>query len=69
MMGIRSATEAVEESARAVSDLADTVRVEVSGISEQLKTGKQYASYLLIGVAVICLASLVLSITALTRDA
>lgn len=67
MIGIRSATASVEQSANAVTELANSVKDELYELSEQVRTGARMAPFLVIGTAGIAIAALILSVVALTR--
>lgn len=69
MIGFTKATGAVEDSANAVKDLANSARAEISGLSEQLKTGAQLAPYLIIGTAIVSVVALVVALVAVSRRA
>lgn len=67
MLRIGKATGAVEESANAVTALANSARDELSGLSDQLRIGARIAPILVIGTAIVSVVALILSIAAVTR--
>jgi hypothetical protein len=67
MIGIGKATAAIEESANAVKDLSNSVREEVSGLSEQFKSGARIAPYIIVSTAIISLIALAIALVAVNR--
>lgn len=68
MMGMRNATSAIEESAGAVKELANSAKEELSGLTSQLRTGAQIAPYIIIGTAILSAVALVVALVAIARD-
>ena len=69
MIGLRNATGAVEDSANAVKELANSTREELSGLSAQLKSGAQIAPIIILGTAIVSVVALVVALIAVSRRA
>jgi hypothetical protein len=67
MIGIGKATGAVEQSANAVTALANSARDEISGLSEQFRSGARIAPYVIVGTAIVALVALAVALVAVSR--
>lgn len=67
MIGLKNATGAVEQSAIAVTELANSAKQELSGLSAQLRQGAQLAPIIVIGSAIVAVIALVVSLVAVAR--
>lgn len=68
MLGIRKATEAVSQSADAVTDLSNVAMGELSDLSSLVRSKAQYVPLIVAGTAVIAVVALIVSLVAISRD-